>query len=121
MSLLRPFGFYAVLTNPVKGYEYLTEMFVAHRIRYIQLRMKKADKAVVLSMAEKLRKLTLGTESLFIVNDDPDIARLCEADGVHLGQDDLSFSEARQLLGPDKVIGLSTHNPIQVSTACALN
>ena len=54
---------------------------------------------------------------LFIVNDRPDLARLAEADGVHLGQDDLNVAEARKILGPGPLIGISTHTPDQVRRA----
>src|SRR5262249_1851331 len=54
---------------------------------------------------------------LFIVNDRPDIARLAEADGVHLGQDDLPVKEARRLLGPEALIGVSTHSLEQIRQA----
>jgi thiamine-phosphate pyrophosphorylase len=52
--------------------------------------------------------------ALFIVNDRPDIALLANADGVHLGQDDMPVREARRLLGPDALIGVSTHDLDQV-------
>ena len=55
--------------------------------------------------------------ALFIVNDDPDLARACDADGVHVGQDDGSVAEARELLGPDAIIGLSTHSEEQIAAA----
>jgi thiamine-phosphate pyrophosphorylase len=54
---------------------------------------------------------------LFIVNDRPDVARLAEADGVHLGQDDMPIKEARRILGPDAIIGVSTHDLDQVRQA----
>src|SRR5262249_30050308 len=54
---------------------------------------------------------------LFIVNDRPDIARLSDADGVHLGQDDLPVKEARRVLGPDALIGVSTHSVEQLRQA----
>jgi thiamine-phosphate pyrophosphorylase len=54
---------------------------------------------------------------LFIVNDRPDVARLAEADGVHLGQDDMSVREARRIVGPDALIGVSTHTVDQVRRA----
>ncbi|HET9185881.1 MAG TPA: thiamine phosphate synthase, partial [Solirubrobacterales bacterium] len=58
--------------------------------------------------------------ALFIVNDDPELVRACDADGVHLGQDDHSVLEARELLGPEAIIGLSTHSEEQIATAAAL-
>jgi len=54
---------------------------------------------------------------LFIVNDYVDIAQLVDADGVHVGQDDFPVAEVRRLIGPDKLIGLSTHNPEQAAAA----
>jgi thiamine-phosphate pyrophosphorylase len=64
-----------------------------------------------------MRRWTRRAGVLFIVNDRPDIARLAEADGVHLGQDDLSVNEARRILGPDALIGVSTHNLDQLRRA----
>ena len=55
--------------------------------------------------------------ALFLLNDRPDLARLAEADGVHLGQDDLPVKEARRILGPDALIGVSTHDLDQVRRA----
>lgn len=64
-----------------------------------------------------LRSLAADLGVMFIVNDRCDLALAVDADGVHLGQDDLSYGEARQILGPDKIIGLSTHNAEQVRQA----
>lgn len=64
-----------------------------------------------------LRKAAADLGVLFIVNDRCDLALAVDADGVHLGQDDLPFAEARKVLGRNKVIGLSTHNADQVKEA----
>ena len=64
-----------------------------------------------------LRRLTQEAGATFIVNDHIDIAMLVDADGVHVGQDDLPVPEVRRLLGPDKIIGLSTHSPEQARAA----
>ena len=112
-------GFYGILTNPVVGYERLAEVMVERGVRIIQLRMKDASKTEVLSMAVKIRRIV--PEGItFIVNDYPEIAREVGACGVHLGQDDMPYDEARKIVGPDAVIGLSTHNPAQTEAACAL-
>lgn len=66
-----------------------------------------------------LRKLTRDLGVLFIVNDRCDLALAVDADGVHLGQGDLPLDLARKVMGPDKLIGISTHNPEQVRTATA--
>jgi thiamine-phosphate pyrophosphorylase len=83
----------------------------------IQLREKDVDDRTFLERARDVRKMTRSAGALFIVNDRPDIARLAEADGVHLGQDDLPLREARRLLGPDALIGISTHDLDQVRQA----
>jgi thiamine-phosphate pyrophosphorylase len=70
-----------------------------------------------LEKARDVRRLTRAAGALFIVNDRPDIASLSEADGVHLGQDDLSVREARRVLGAAALIGVSTHNIEQVREA----
>lgn len=83
----------------------------------IQLREKKLDDRALLSRAKEVRRLTRKHGALFIVNDRPDIARLCDADGVHLGQDDLPVHAARRILGANALIGVSTHNLEQVQQA----
>ncbi|MFD1953699.1 thiamine phosphate synthase [Paenibacillus thailandensis] len=76
----------------------------------VQLRDKTADKDELLRKARSLKELTRHFGVPLIVNDYPDIAKLADADGVHLGQEDGGFAEARELLGPDKIVGVSTHS-----------
>lgn len=76
----------------------------------VQLRDKTASKQDIRENAHKLRQLTRRYGVPLIINDHIDIALEAEADGVHLGQDDLSLAEARRLLGPDRIIGISTHS-----------
>jgi thiamine-phosphate pyrophosphorylase len=83
----------------------------------IQLREKDIDDRTLLERAREVRRLTRKAGVVFLVNDRPDIARLCEADGVHLGQDDLPVREARRILGPEALIGVSTHNLAQLRQA----
>jgi thiamine-phosphate pyrophosphorylase len=83
----------------------------------IQLREKNVDDRTLLARARDVRDLTRKAGALFIVNDRPDIARLAEADGVHLGQDDLPIHEARRIVGPEILVGVSTHNIEQVRRA----
>jgi thiamine-phosphate pyrophosphorylase len=83
----------------------------------IQLREKGLSDRDFLERAGQVRRWTGKARVLFIVNDRPDIARLAEADGVHLGQDDLPVKEARRILGPDRLIGVSTHTLDQVRQA----
>lgn len=74
----------------------------------IQLRDKKSPKREVLAKAKALRELTRRYGTTFIVNDHIDIALAVDADGIHLGQDDLPLADARKIVG-DKIIGISTH------------
>ncbi len=83
----------------------------------IQLREKDLDDRALLERARAVRTWTRKLGVLFILNDRPDIARLADADGVHLGQDDLPIREARRILGPDALIGISTHTIAQVRQA----
>jgi thiamine-phosphate pyrophosphorylase len=83
----------------------------------IQLREKTLPDGELLDRARNVRRWTRKAGVLFIVNDRPDIARLAEADGVHLGQDDLPIREARRILGPEPLIGVSTHSLEQVRRA----
>jgi thiamine-phosphate pyrophosphorylase len=75
----------------------------------IQLRDKSSSKRAVLEKARGLRELTRRYGVTFIVNDHVDIALAVDADGIHLGQDDLPVADARKIVGPDKWIGISTH------------
>jgi thiamine-phosphate pyrophosphorylase len=83
----------------------------------IQLREKGLDDRRLLERARDVRRWTRQAGVLFIVNDRPDVARLAEADGIHLGQEDMPVKDARRILGPDALIGVSTHNLEQVRQA----
>jgi len=83
----------------------------------IQLREKGLSDRELLKRAREVCGWAREARVLFIVNDRPDIARLADADGVHLGQDDMPVKEARRMLGPDALIGVSTHNIEQVRQA----
>ncbi|RCW43386.1 thiamine phosphate synthase [Paenibacillus prosopidis] len=83
----------------------------------VQLRNKTGTRAEVLEQAKALRLLTRKYNVPFIINDYPDIVIETDADGVHLGQEDMPVAEARRLLGPDRIIGISTHNLDQALAA----
>ena len=113
------FGFYLVITNPVVGYAKCAEAAVRAGVKIIQLRMKHAARDEILREAREMRRVTAGTETLFIVNDDPSIAAEAEADGVHVGQDDMPPAEVRARFPGLRIVGLSTHNPAQVAASRA--
>ncbi len=91
-------------------------------IRIIQYREKrhKKDYCDIFAECREIRELTREHGVTFIINDFVDIALLVDADGVHVGQEDLPVPAVRRLLGPDKIIGLSTHSPEQCREAVHL-
>ena len=78
--------------------------------KVIQLRGKDSSDNEFLKAAKVLRVITKEHNALLIINDRVDVALLSNADGVHLGTDDLPIEKAREILGPKKIIGLSTHD-----------
>jgi len=95
----------------------LAEALLAGGARCLQLRWKPAAPRDVLEAARAIRPLAHDAGALFLVNDRPDLAVLAGADGVHLGQDDLPLAAARRVLGPGRIVGLSTHDPEQARRA----
>jgi len=90
---------------------------LAGGVDVVQLREKGAGEAVLRAAAAVFRRACDEHGALFILNDRPDLAAACGADGVHLGQDDLPVPRARALVGADLLIGLSTHAPAEVDGA----
>lgn len=87
----------------------------------IQLREKELEDRQLLERASAAAERCRIHGTLFIINDRPDIARLCHADGVHLGQDDLPVAAARRIAGPQLLVGVSTHDPAQLDHAIDLH
>lgn len=83
----------------------------------VQLRDKDISKRDLLEKATRLKALTAQYNVPLIVNDHPDVALAVDADGVHLGQDDMPIAVARQIMGPDRIVGLSTHRIEQAREA----
>jgi thiamine-phosphate pyrophosphorylase len=88
---------------------------VAGGVAVVQLRNRgrTVNVGVARELCERLRE----AGALFIVNDDPQLAVAIDADGVHVGQDDMAVELAREIVGPDRLIGLSTHSPEQIDAA----
>ena len=111
------FGFYLVMTQPVVGYAKCAEAAVRAEVPVLQLRMKEASREELIRTARLVRRITQGSKTTFILNDDPEVAALVEADGVHLGQDDMPLALARERYPTIPRFGLSTHNLEQVRQA----
>ena len=93
------------------------EAILGAGVDVVQLREKEAEAGELLRWGETFREAAERHGALFIVNDRPDVAFALDADGVHLGQNDLPPSVAREILGEDAIIGLSTHSPKQWDAA----
>lgn len=83
----------------------------------IELRDRESPRNAVERAGQTFRRLADTYGALFIVNDDPHLAAELLADGVHVGQEDISPAEARQILGPEAIVGLSTHSREQIEAA----
>lgn len=120
MSCRLPSPLYAILdTSFSKGRSPTTILreFLACGVKLVQLRAKELSSAEFFSLAKEARQLTREAGVTFIVNDRADIALACNADGVHLGQDDLPLAAARKILGEQMIIGISTHDLTQARDA----
>jgi thiamine-phosphate pyrophosphorylase len=97
----------------------VVEQMIKSGLKIIQYREKRPSKSynTILEECRQIRALTRAAGVSFIVNDYVDVAMLVDADGVHVGQDDLPVAEVKKLLGRDKIIGLSTHSPQQAKDA----
>ena len=102
------------LVCPARSREWIAAA-VRGGVDLVQLRDKTLDDD---GLIEAARAFT-GHDALFILNDRPDLVETVRADGVHVGQDDQTPAEARALIGPDRVLGRSTHEPAQAAAADA--
>jgi thiamine-phosphate pyrophosphorylase len=87
----------------------------------VQLRMKDAEDEAIVAAGQRFARATARHGALFVLNDRPDLVADADADGVHVGQDDMAVEAARAIVGPDRLVGLSTHSPAQVDAAADLD
>ncbi|MCP4682548.1 MAG: thiamine phosphate synthase [Desulfobacterales bacterium] len=95
----------------------IVKQMIQADIKIIQFREKEMHMGEKYEQCLKIRDLTREAGVFFIVNDNVDLAMLVDADGIHIGQEDLPIEAVRQLVGDDMVIGLSTHSPDQAEDA----
>jgi thiamine-phosphate pyrophosphorylase len=103
--------------NDAAEFERLLVGLVESRVDIVQLRDKRMPDRQLIARARLLREITRGTDTLFVMNDRPDLALLADADGVHVGQDELSVEDVRRIVGSDRLIGVSTHSIEQARQA----
>jgi len=102
----------------------IAELAIEGGIDLIQLREKATPKDQLFKISKKLSKLCKSTKTIFIVNDDPSLAKDADADGLHLGQKDIKkipIIKAKKILGKNKLIGISTHSLKEVKEALSYN
>lgn len=110
-------GVYAITPDTLDsaGLLHKTRQAISGGVRVLQYRNKTADAVLKNIQAQALRELTRELRVTFIVNDDAQLAAAVDADGVHLGADDSEVQAARALLGPQKIIGVSCYNRLELA------
>ncbi len=110
------YGLCMIITNPKLEYEQVAAVAVRCGVKYLQLREKGADDRAILAAAKRIKSITDGTQTKFVINDRADLALLAGADMLHLGQGDITLADARKIVG-EMPIGLSTHSLAQAMEA----
>lgn len=112
-------GLYAIIDAQMAGrcHAEICQDLVNAGVAVIQLRDKSATFEELLEIGAELRQITRAAGAALIVNDNPYLAREIDADGVHIGQNDFPPDIVREVIGPDKIIGLSTHSKQQAIAA----
>jgi thiamine-phosphate pyrophosphorylase len=119
LSRLAEARLYLVIEAAVGGRPALPIVEAALRggVDIVQLRDKAGTDEAILEAAEGFGRLCREHGALFVVNDRPDLAAAAGADGVHVGRDDVAPAAARSVVGPERLVGLSTHSPAQLEAA----
>jgi thiamine-phosphate pyrophosphorylase len=108
-----------LVTSPSENLVAIVEASLKGGLTLVQYRDKNTDDLIRFQNAQKLCQLCHDYGALFLVNDRVDLALAVNADGIHLGQQDLPIAIARQILGPNRIIGRSTTNPQEMAKAIA--
>ena len=90
--------------------ETLEETLAAGDVACLQIRLKDLDDTTLLETARPLVEIGQAFDAAVLINDRPDIAKELDADGVHIGQDDMPYKQARKIVGGDRIVGVTVHN-----------
>ena len=104
---------YLISPQRIKGlkfYRELNQILKTNKIKYFQLRLKKISTPDLLKISRKIKKIVRRNNVKFLINDKPLIAKRVGSDGCHIGQKDMDFENGRNILGKNKIIGVTCHN-----------
>ena len=104
---------YLISPQKIRGvifYKELNNVLKTNKVKYFQLRLKKISTSNLLKISRKVKKITRKNKVKFLINDEPLIAKMVGADGCHIGQKDMDFVKTREILGKNKIIGVTCHN-----------
>ena len=111
---------YIYLISPIKiknkkFYSDLNKVLKTNKVKYFQVRLKKESISNLIKISKKIKKITKKNRVKLLINDNPSVAKMVNADGCHIGQSDISISESRKILGKNKIIGITCHNSINLA------
>ena len=109
---------YLISPQKIKGinfYKDLNEILKTNKVKYFQLRLKKLPDENLLRISKKIKKITKKNNVIFLINDKPLVALKINADGCHIGQSDVSYLKSRNILGKNKIIGITCHSSKQLA------
>jgi len=118
-TVLKKSDIYAIIDTklfPPKSFSRRIRSLLKNNVKIFQLRDKYSDLKTIIRYAFRLKKL-IKNKGLLIINDHAHVALICDADGLHIGQKDISIELARKILGQDKIIGVSANNLTQAIRA----
>ena len=113
---------YLISPNKISGkfYQNLDKILVTGKVSFFQMRLKKYTLKQKISIGKKIKKICKKNSVKFLINDDPFLAKIINADGCHLGQKDMDIIEARKII-PNKIIGVTCHNSLKLAKIALKN
>ena len=94
----------------MKFYKDLNNVLKTNKVKYFQLRLKKISILNLLKISKKIKKIVKKNKVKLIINDNPIVTKMINADGCHIGQKDMDFISCRKILGKNKIVGMTCHN-----------
>ena len=104
---------YLISPQKIRGVEFYNELnkvLKTNKVKYFQLRLKKISNSNLIKISKKIKKIVKKNDVKFIINDKPLVAKIVDADGCHIGRKDANLTEAKRILGKNKIIGVTCHN-----------